>query len=199
MSSTSTRRRPARDDVRRALLDAAAVVFARRGIDAASMDEVASAAGFTKGALYSNFASKDALVEELADEHISAYVGLGMAAVADTGRPLTEQAQALGDRLTSAMDDHADWNLLFIELWARAVRHGDPEGAFLRRRRDLHRVISDAVAEHAHAAEVELRLSPDEVATLLMALANGLAIERSIAPGAVAADLFGRALAQLLR
>lgn len=162
------------------------------------MDEVAAAAGFTKGALYSNFGSKDALVEELADDHISAYVELGMAAVADTGEPLSVQARTLGDRLTGAMDQHHDWNLLFVELWARAVRQGDPKGSFLRRRRDLHRVIADTVTEHARLAGVELAMSADELATLIMALANGLAIERNVAPGEVAPDLLGRTLALLV-
>lgn len=163
------------------------------------MDEVAAAAGFTKGALYSNFSSKSALVEELADDHISAYVELGLAAIADPDVPLSAQAQALGDRLTEAMDANHDWNLLFVELWARSVRQGDPDGSFLRRRRDLHRVIADTVAEHSQHAGVELAMSADEVATLLMALANGLAIERNVAPGAVAPDLFGRALALFVR
>lgn len=162
------------------------------------MDEVAAAAGFTKGALYSNFSSKDALVEELADDHISAYVELGMAAVSDTGEPLSEQARLLGDRLTAAMDEHHDWNLLFVELWARAVRQGDPQGSFLRRRRDLHRVIADAVAEHAAQAGAELAMTPDELATLIMALANGLAIEHNVAAGEVPSDLLGRALAMLV-
>ena len=50
---------------RRLLIDAAAAVFARRGFDAASLDEVADAAGFTKGAVYSNFRSKTDLIMAL--------------------------------------------------------------------------------------------------------------------------------------
>ena len=46
---------------RRHLLDAAATVFARQGFHGASLDDVAAVAGFTKGAVYSNFASKDDL------------------------------------------------------------------------------------------------------------------------------------------
>ena len=51
------RRRQTRDH----LLDAAAQVLAERGFHGASLDEVAAAAGFTKGAVYSNFKNKEDL------------------------------------------------------------------------------------------------------------------------------------------
>ena len=54
-------RRPGRAAVRRRLLDAALEVFAERGYASANLDQVAAAAGLTKGAIYSNFASKDDL------------------------------------------------------------------------------------------------------------------------------------------
>ena len=50
-----------REMTRRHLLDAAALVFAREGFHRASLDDVAATAGFTKGAVYSNFANKDEL------------------------------------------------------------------------------------------------------------------------------------------
>ena len=58
---TSRTPRPRRAEVRTRILDAAAAVVAERGLAAASLDQVAAAAGFTKGAVYSNFASKDEL------------------------------------------------------------------------------------------------------------------------------------------
>ena len=50
-----------RELTRQQLLDAAAVVFSARGYHVASIDDIADAAGFTKGAVYSNFASKEDL------------------------------------------------------------------------------------------------------------------------------------------
>src|ERR1700730_5330771 len=64
---TPTRRR---ELTRRNLLEAAAVVFAREGFHGASLDEVAATAGFTKGAVYSNFKSKDDLFLALLDDRI---------------------------------------------------------------------------------------------------------------------------------
>src|SRR5438552_15583746 len=56
---------------RQHLLDAAAIVFARHGFHGATLDEIASTAGFTKGAVYSNFKNKEDLLLELLDERVA--------------------------------------------------------------------------------------------------------------------------------
>ncbi len=58
-------RRPTREETRDRLLQAAAEVFIEQGIGATSVDDIAAAAGFSRGAVYSNFADKDQLVMEL--------------------------------------------------------------------------------------------------------------------------------------
>src|SRR5690606_26928212 len=63
--ATTTRRR---ETTRRRLLDAAAQVFAEVGLDAASVEAICDRAGFTRGAFYSNFETKDQLFLELAGE-----------------------------------------------------------------------------------------------------------------------------------
>jgi AcrR family transcriptional regulator len=57
--------RPTREETRQRLLEAAVEVFINQGIGAASIDHIAAAAGFSRGAVYSNFADKDELVMEL--------------------------------------------------------------------------------------------------------------------------------------
>ena len=59
-----------REMTRRHLLEAAAVVFARDGFHGASLDDVAATAGFTKGAVYSNFKSKEDLFLALFDDRL---------------------------------------------------------------------------------------------------------------------------------
>lgn len=189
------RRRPARDDVRRALLDAAARVFARQGIEGSSLDDVAADAGFTKGAVYSNFGSKEGLVAALAEDRTSAYLDLGLEAVDDLDDTLAVRAQVLGDRLTAAGDEQRDWHLLFFELWQRAVRSDDVDGAFRDRRAALHAAVAAAMEDQAAQAGATLPMPATELATLLMALSNGLAMERMVAPEDVPDDLMGRVLA----
>jgi AcrR family transcriptional regulator len=67
-------RRPTRQEVRRRLLDAALEVFAEQGFDTANLDQVAAAAGLTKGAIYSNFTGKDDLFYAMMAEQVLARV-----------------------------------------------------------------------------------------------------------------------------
>jgi AcrR family transcriptional regulator len=59
---------------RERLLQAAARVYARRGFSGATLDEVAAEAGFTKGAVYSHFGSKENLLLALMEEHLASQV-----------------------------------------------------------------------------------------------------------------------------
>src|ERR1700751_3781025 len=84
------------------LLDAAARVFARKGFTGASVEEIAEAAGFSIGALYSNFGSKEALfLELLADRH--------------TAR-IAEAAQALDRHPAGPGEAAAELSRLLIEV-----------------------------------------------------------------------------------
>ncbi|MCV2393720.1 TetR/AcrR family transcriptional regulator [Actinotalea sp. M2MS4P-6] len=65
------RRRDRAEETRNQLLEAAARVFAERGYEGASVGDLASAAGYTKGALYSNFGAKEDLFRTLAREELS--------------------------------------------------------------------------------------------------------------------------------
>ena len=64
------RTRPTRDDTRDKLFEAAARVFEEQGIGGASIEVIAAAAGFTRGAFYSNFKSKDELIIAMLEDHV---------------------------------------------------------------------------------------------------------------------------------
>src|SRR5215218_9668044 len=64
------RTRPTRDETREKLFEAAAEVFEQQGIGAASIEAIASAAGMTRGAFYSNFGSKDDLIIAMFEDHV---------------------------------------------------------------------------------------------------------------------------------
>jgi len=64
------RTRPTRDDTCEKLFEAAARVFEEQGIGGASIEAIAAAAGFTRGAFYSNFASKDELIVAMLEDHV---------------------------------------------------------------------------------------------------------------------------------
>ena len=64
------RTRPTRDDTRDKLFEAAARVFEQDGIGGASIEAIAAEAGFTRGAFYSNFKSKDELIFAMLEDHV---------------------------------------------------------------------------------------------------------------------------------
>ena len=64
------RTRPTRDETRDKLFEAAARVFEEQGIGGASVEAVAAAAGFTRGAFYSNFKSMDELIIAMLEDHV---------------------------------------------------------------------------------------------------------------------------------
>ena len=66
---------PRREATRQRLLQAAMGEFARHGIDATSVEQISEAAGFTRGAFYSNFEDKDALILALLEETHRATMG----------------------------------------------------------------------------------------------------------------------------
>jgi AcrR family transcriptional regulator len=190
--------RPRRDDVRRAILDAAAAVFADRGIDGASLDDVAAAAGFTKGAVYSNFASKDELILALMDDRVAAHLDLGVQAVGSGERSPAERARALGDCLTAALLAQRQWHMLFLEFWQRALRDPEVGARFAAHRHVVRDDIATAIHDQATALGLTPALPPAELATVILALSNGLAIEAYPEAGAVPEHLFGQVLELLL-
>lgn len=117
-------RRDRVDKTRADLLDAAATVFAGRGFEGASVGDVAQAAGYTKGAVYSHFGSKGELFLALARERV--LCDGGAPGTTDLGGTAADDLAAeISDRLTAAADDPS--MLLALEVLAYAVRHPDAQ------------------------------------------------------------------------
>ena len=189
--------RPTRAATRERLLRAAGTVFAERGYDRASLDDVAVAAGLTKGAVYSSFASKDELFYALMRERIRERVELVTRAARDQASVQDITRDAAGG-LAALISSQAEWHLLFIEFWARAVRDPDLRNEFARERRSARGLIASLLQEQAAEANVELPAPAEQLAVAVLALANGIAIEHLADPDTVDASTFGVILGLLL-
>jgi AcrR family transcriptional regulator len=177
------------------VLQAAGKVFAERGFAAASLDQVAAAAGFTKGAVYSNFGSKDELFLALMTDEVARRVEVVEAALRET----TDLADALAAVGTELSRREATWQLLYLEFWQRAVRDPDVRRAFVASRRDLRTRIADVVARFLAEHPVRTHWDADSLTVVLIALSNGLALEALPDPTAVPDDLLTRVLSELVR
>ena len=194
-------RRPGRAAVRRRLLDAALEVFAEYGFASANLDQVAAAAGLTKGAIYSNFTGKDDLFFAMMKDQALNRVEAVRTVLGGTSSG-THGQQALHDigrLLTEAFTEQQEWQLVFLDFWRRAVRDDDVRAQFVAHRRALRAAIAGPVEGILGQAPALGGLTVDDVVTLVLALNNGLAIEQYVDPDLVSDDLFGRVLARLLR
>ncbi len=200
MASTQkprTRVRPTRAQTRARLLKAAGTVFAERGYDGASLDDVAVAAGLTKGAVYSSFASKEELFYALMRDRIRERLELVTKAV-ERQETVRDIARDAGGALAELISSQAEWHLLFIEFWARAVRDPELRDEFARERRSARGVIASLLQEQAADANIELPAPAEQLAVAVLALANGIAIEQLADPDGVDASTFGVILGLLL-
>ncbi|HSK24019.1 MAG TPA: helix-turn-helix domain-containing protein [Egicoccus sp.] len=171
--------RPNRRDEQRAqtrneLLDAAARVFAERGYHAASVDLVAEAAGYTKGAVYSNFDSKEELFLELLDRRIEASI-TAMERLLFT-RPAEDRALLFtGDSPEVEVVDR-DWFLLETEFLLYAARNDQVRARVQARQRTIHDRVADLLRRHLTELGVpKERLEADHFTRILTAVASGLA------------------------
>jgi AcrR family transcriptional regulator len=170
------RREPAVDqgpDTRTKLLDAAAKVFSERGFAASSVDDVAAAAGMSKGAVYWNFESKDDLIEALIEDRVIA----PLRALIDFTRsaPADQPTAGRADEVITAVLDQPQLLLLFHEYWIAGVRNPETREHNIALLRDLRDALGDALdARREHLGMPVLEIPARDVATAYTALAQGM-------------------------
>lgn len=196
MAETTKRVRPRRSEVRARILDAAMQVFAAEGFDGASLNTIAAAAGFTKGAVYSNFASKDELFLALIDRQVTQRSEVVLESLTDVQGDRRALATAVGERLMHSLHADPQWQILFFEFCLRALRDEEVRHRFVEQRRQ----VRARVAETTEALRERLGLtamSAEALTLLVMGLSNGLAIEEMVDPGAVPTGLISDMLTQM--
>ncbi|HEY8808956.1 MAG TPA: TetR/AcrR family transcriptional regulator [Solirubrobacterales bacterium] len=185
---------------RAGLLATAARVFARRGYNGASVEEIAEEAGYSHGAVYSNFDGKADLflavfedyMAERAQELAATQVDL------DTDAPLEARARALADQWMERFAGDRESFVLHMEFIAHAGRDPELAGRFGSRSASLREAVSRYIAGYQEESGATLTMSPDDLAMVLRALGIGLAVEALVSPDAVRPDLYGDFVEQLV-
>jgi AcrR family transcriptional regulator len=187
------RRPEARGTARERLLDAAAHVFAEHGYRGASIDDIARAAGVTKGALYWNFPSKQeffyALLDERVDRQVRTFLDILENATWDD-----ETIRTAGRGLIGVVDDQRELFLLIEEYRLLAVREPELRGRYLDRIRALRDALARALEARHEQMGIPLTVGAQDLATGMAALANGLAAVRIVDPESVPDNLLGEML-----
>jgi AcrR family transcriptional regulator len=169
-----------RAQTRRALLDAAAELFAERGVDGASIDAIAEAADRTSGAVYDHFGGKEGLLFALLEgwvDDVAAVIGAELA----TASTLEERMAALWRNVSQPVAGDGRWIALEHELWSYATRNEHARHHLAQRYRVAWAGVDEAAASWVDRAS---RAGPAVIGLLL-----GLEMMRRLDPVAVPDDL----------
>jgi AcrR family transcriptional regulator len=171
------------------LIDAAEELFTENGFHATSLDAVAVAAGYTKGAVYSNFSSKEDLFFAVYERRVArheAHVVELFDAPADAGEATLRVIAAVGDLRRRRADG---WMAVFLEFWTHVLRHPEHRARFGKAHNRA--VVPFQVALERFAAQqgITLAIPADQLATALFAMENGIGLERLTDPDSADADL----------
>jgi AcrR family transcriptional regulator len=191
--------RAQRRDGRETLLATAADVFAERGFREASMDEIAARAGYSKGAVYWHFPSKDDLFFALVEERIDKPI-LEAVRRLESARPDQDMAPEADRVFAHLLGPERQVLLLDHEYWAQAARDPKLRARYAARRAELRCALARALeARMAHLGAPPLGQRADGMAAALLGLARGLAQQRLLDPEAVPDTLYGETLALIYR
>jgi AcrR family transcriptional regulator len=179
------RREQTRDD----LIRAADRCFLEGGFHPTSLDQIAASAGYTKGAVYSNFVSKE-------DLFFAVYERRAAAAEAEMADLLADDPAAGLERISAdttgrrGRDD--GWLAVFFEFWAHVIRHPELRGRFAEIHRRVQLPVAAALERVAAERGVELPDAALPLAVASGAMQIGLALERLTQPEVVDAALGAR-------
>jgi AcrR family transcriptional regulator len=178
---------------RTCLMQSAARVFARRGLQQASIDEVAEDAGFTKGAFYANFKNKEELFLAMLDERFTQRIEEIERVIAGEGTTVDKARQA-GDDFAAMIASDQEWQRLFFEFSAYAARNDDFREELVTRYRAMRDRIAHALQVRHEELGIESAIPFEQVATMTCMMGNGFALEKLLEGDEVADDVYGRML-----
>lgn len=185
--SRRDRARPTREETRTRLFAAAAQVFAEHGVGAATVEQIAEAAGFTRGAFYSNFATQEELLIAMLEEHVRRSIRHNLELLA--AHP---DAESFLDALRADVgrdDDPLHRSpLLQIELILHVARTPAHRPALAERLRTMRTLIGEIVVSALRAAGVEREVDAERAGRLLLAIEDGMRLHRLIDPASTPPD-----------
>ena len=192
------RTRPTRDDTCEKLFEAAARVFEEQGIGGASIEAIAAAAGFTRGAFYSNFKTKDELIIAMLEDHVEQSIRRNLDLL-DRHKNLPDFLEALRTMDRSRQDPLGRSPLLHMEMILFVARAEKRRPELAKRLRARRKLITDIVATTLRNSGRNGVINPEWTGAIVLALEDGFRLHRLIDPETTPSDSFLRAITDLQR
>jgi len=192
------RTRPTRDYTCEKLFEAAARVFEEQGIGGASIEAIATAAGFSRGAFYSNFTSKDELIIAMLEDHVEQSIRRNLDLLA-VHKNLADFIDALKAMDRNRQDPLGRSPLLHMEMILFVARAEKRRPDLAKRLRARRKMITDIVETTLKNSGKTGVVNPTWTAAIVLALEDGFRLHRLIDPETTPADSFLRAITDLQR
>ena len=176
-----------RSATRARLLDGALEVFAERGFHGASVEDICDRAGFTRGAFYSNFGSKDELVLALfqaTTDRLLEQIAALLPVLANQPGTLLDAVLGL---LDEASPDQRQWHLISTEFTLHALRHPEAARALNRQRAMFRDSLTKLVEEISAASGLTFSVPPEQFVRMVIALHEGARSQSLLEPRKVPA------------
>lgn len=174
----STRHREKTELTRARLIEAAEKIFARDGFEAAKLEEIATSAGYTRGAFYANFESKEDLFLALLEREITERIQKVRDHVARYEHP-RQKLDALRDFWMEMCQDR-QWSLLALEFKLFAVRHPEVKTRLVAMHRRLVSSGVEILEQIMDGLGRKLPASAHATGIAFFALSSGLMLEHML-------------------
>jgi AcrR family transcriptional regulator len=178
-------------NTRAELVDAAERLFSDRGFHATSLDAVADEAGYTKGAVYSNFASKEDLFFAVYERRVDRYLATTERLVAEAD-DAAEGVLRVVAGVAARRENDDGWLAVFLEFWTHVLRYPEHRTRFAEIHAQAVDPFVSATGRFAAERGIELPLDARQLAVALFAMGTGIGLERLTQPEVVDGDLMVR-------
>lgn len=170
---------------RSALLRSAAKLICRKGIGEASVEDISTDAGYTKGAFYANFKSKEEMFLVMLDERYAAELERLEAHLPGEGAPAEEVRASAEDFLRFIRAD-PDWPRLYFEFVVYAARNPEFRDELATRNRAMRERIARVIENWRRNWGADLDVDPpfpfEDIAQMLFCMADGFLIAQLVEP-----------------
>src|SRR5215472_61966 len=163
---------------RRKLLGAAEKTFARDGFEAARLEDIAGLAGYTRGAFYANFRSKEDIFFALLEDWVAERIDEVNALLAEEQGP-AKRLRVLRQHYAQLAKDRR-LALFSLEFKLYAIRHPEAHARLRVRQRRIRASIGDLLRRLAEATGHKLPVPSTAAAAALGAVSNGLLLEHLV-------------------
>jgi AcrR family transcriptional regulator len=188
-------RQESRALTRARMVEAAGLLFAEKGFYGASVEEISERAGFSRGAFYSNFENKEDLFLAVLDAHLESELALMTQAVGDD--PSQEaMLEFLHSQSVRRSKQARQWTLLWAEFWLHVLRQPELAPKLAVRQRKARDAIARIVESRCRQLGIVPTMPAKDLASLILAVDDGLVLQEHLDPGVVPDDL--RATASVL-